>query len=84
MATFKIGDVVRTLKGSAARVVTGISPATPPGQFDTAMARFEAGRGIKPRDFDLIYTRALRGGKPFGPEVSKRADKLRPCTEGGA
>lgn len=61
-----IGDIVTTKTGKT-RVITGISHACPPEEFDARMQRFEDGKGVKPCSYDRYDTRALRDGKPYGP-----------------
>jgi hypothetical protein len=76
MDSIKIHDTVRTRSGKTDRTVVGIRPRTPAESFDAAMEKFNAGRGVRPLEYDLIVTRALRNGKPFGPELTSAASDL--------
>lgn len=63
-----IGDIVRTRTGRCDRIVTRLRPADSPEKL--------AQHGGAGQKVDAVNTRALRDGKPFGPETSATPDRL--------
>ena len=77
MPTFDVGDTVHAIssKTRTDRIVVAIQPV--PNNLATELDKFERGeRRTRPRDYPVIVTRALRDGKPFGPEHYSHPDNL--------